>query len=136
MTQLRRSASHLPSAIGAVASMECAISLTTGRRKLRGAFGQPIIEFQNAAFKLAERKAEAMIARVLVAGELDTVTASMAEWVFAETGGDRGRILAASGRLRLHAGMSDFAYVRGCARIWKIGGGANGIMKLLIARSL
>lgn len=80
MQQLRRSASHLPSAIGVVASMECAITLTTGYTKLRSAFDQPIIEFQNAAFKLTERKAEAMIARVLVAGELDTVTASMAKW--------------------------------------------------------
>jgi acyl-CoA dehydrogenase len=51
---------------------------------------QPVhaLHVQNTAFKLAERKTEAMIARVfvdwcverLVAGELDTVTASMAKW--------------------------------------------------------
>ena len=59
--------------------------MTIDYTKERKAFGQPILEFQNTAFKLAERKTEAMIARVfvdwcverLVAGELDTVTASM-----------------------------------------------------------
>ncbi len=56
--------------------------------KERKAFGQPIIDFQNTAFKLAERKTEATIARVfldwcierLIAGDLDAVTASMAKW--------------------------------------------------------
>ena len=75
-------------AIAAVASMERAVSLTVDYTRERKAFGQPIIEFQNTAFKLAERKTEAMIARVfidwcverLIAGELDTVTASMAKW--------------------------------------------------------
>src|SRR6185503_9767164 len=75
-------------AVCAVASMERAVRLTAEYTKERKAFGQPIIDFQNTAFKLAERKTEAMIARVfvdwcverLVAGDLDTVTASMAKW--------------------------------------------------------
>ena len=75
-------------AVGAVASMERAVRLTVDYTKERKAFGQPIIEFQNSAFKLAERKTEAMIARVfvdwcierLIAGDLDAVTASMANW--------------------------------------------------------
>ena len=75
-------------AIGAVAAMERAIRVTTDYTRERKAFGQPIIEFQNTAFTLAERKTEAFIARVfvdycierLVAGDLDAVTASMAKW--------------------------------------------------------
>lgn len=70
----------------------------------------------------------------LVAGELrHRLDGEMA--VFAETDGDRGRILAASRRLGLHTGVSDFADVRGCAHTenmrWN-----HEIMKLLIARSL
>jgi acyl-CoA dehydrogenase len=84
-------------AIGAVASMERAIQLTADYTSERKAFGQPIIELQNTAFKLAERKTEAMIARVfvdwcierLIAGDLDAVTASMAKWWCAEKQVDR-----------------------------------------------
>ncbi|MBV8963097.1 MAG: acyl-CoA dehydrogenase family protein, partial [Hyphomicrobiales bacterium] len=72
---------RLALALAAVASMERAIELTVAYTKERKAFGQPIIDFQNTGFILAERKTEAMIARVfvdwcverLVAGELDTV---------------------------------------------------------------
>ena len=111
-------------AICAVAAMERAIKLTVDYTKERKAFGQPIIDFQNTAFKLAERKTEAMIARVfvdwcverLVAGDLDAVTASMAKWwCTPEAGGNRRRMPAASWRLWLHAGISDLADVRRCA---------------------
>ncbi|MFN5716320.1 MAG: acyl-CoA dehydrogenase family protein, partial [Bradyrhizobium sp.] len=79
---------RLSLAIGAVASMERAVKITADYTKARTAFGKPLIEFQNTAFTLAERKTEAMIARVfvdwcverLIAGDLDTVTASMAKW--------------------------------------------------------
>ena len=131
-------------AIGAVASMERAISLTTDYTKERKAFGQPIIEFQNTAFKLAERKTEAMIARVfvdwcverLVAGELDTVTASMAKWWCSQK-----QVETADECLQLHGGygyMQEYPISRMFvdARIQKICGGTNEIMKLLIARSL
>ncbi|WP_200888722.1 acyl-CoA dehydrogenase family protein, partial [Staphylococcus aureus] len=46
-------------AIGAVAAMERAVELTAAYTKERQAFGKPILEFQNTAFKLAERKTEA-----------------------------------------------------------------------------
>jgi acyl-CoA dehydrogenase len=135
---------RLALAIGAVASMERAISLTTDYTKERKAFGQPIIEFQNTAFKLAERKTEAMIARVfvdwcverLVAGELDTVTASMAKWWCSQK-----QVETADECLQLHGGygyMQEYPISRMFvdARIQKIYGGTNEIMKLLIARSL
>jgi len=135
---------RLALAIGAVASMERAIRLTTDYTKERKAFGQPIIEFQNTGFKLAERKTEAMIARVfvdwcierLIAGELDTVTASMAKWWCSQK-----QVETADECLQLHGGygyMQEYPISRMFvdARIQKIYGGTNEIMKLLIARSL
>lgn len=131
-------------AVGAVASMERAVKLTVDYTKERKAFGQPIIEFQNTAFKLAERKTEAMIARVfvdwcierLVAGDLDAVTASMAKWWCTQK-----QVETADECLQLHGGygyMQEYPISRMFvdARIQKIYGGTNEVMKLLIARSL
>jgi acyl-CoA dehydrogenase len=131
-------------AVGAVASMERAVKLTVDYTKERKAFGQPIIEFQNTAFKLAERKTEAMIARVfvdwcierLMAGDLDAVTASMAKWWCTQK-----QVETADECLQLHGGygyMQEYPISRMFvdARIQKIYGGTNEVMKLLIARSL
>jgi acyl-CoA dehydrogenase len=135
---------RLSLAVGAVASMERAVRLTADYTRERNAFGKPILEFQNTAFKLAERKTEAMIARVfvdwcverLVAGELDTVTASMAKWWCSQK-----QVETADECLQLHGGygyMEEYPISRMFvdARIQKIYGGTNEIMKLLIARSL
>jgi acyl-CoA dehydrogenase len=73
-------------ALHAVAMMERALALTIEYAKQRQAFGKKIIEFQNTQFELADCKTEATIAKVFidhcigqhVAGQLDTVTASMA----------------------------------------------------------
>ena len=142
MQQLPRE--RLSLAVGAVAAMEKALRLTVDYTRERKAFGQPIIAFQNSAFKLAERKTEAMIARVfvdwcimqLVAGELDTVTASMAKWWCSQKQNE-----TIDECLQLHGGygyMQEFPIGRMFvdARIQKIYGGTNEIMKLLIARSL
>jgi acyl-CoA dehydrogenase len=131
-------------AVGAVASMERAIRQTLEYTKERKAFGQPIIDFQNTAFKLAERKTEAMIARVfvdwcierLIAGDLDAVTASMAKWWCTEK-----QVETADECLQLHGGygyMQEYPISRMFvdARVQKIYGGTNEVMKLLIARSL
>ncbi len=135
---------RLALALAAVASMERAIALTGAYTKERKAFGQPIIEFQNTGFTLAERKTEAVIARVfidwcverLVAGELDTVTASMAKWWCSQK-----QVETADECLQLHGGygyMQEYPISRIFvdARIQKIYGGTNEIMKMLIARSL
>ena len=135
---------RLSLAIGAVASMERAINVTADYTKERTAFGKPLIEFQNTAFKLAERKTEAVIARVfvdwcverLVAGDLDTVTASMAKWWCSQK-----QVETADECLQLHGGygyMQEYPISRMFidARIQKIYGGTNEIMKVLIARSL
>jgi acyl-CoA dehydrogenase len=131
-------------AIGAVASMERAVRLTAEYTKQRQAFGKPIIEFQNTAFHLAERQNEAMLARVfvdwcierLLAGDLDAVTASMAKWWCSQK-----QVETADECLQLHGGygyMQEYPISRMFvdARIQKIYGGTNEVMKLLIARSL
>ena len=131
-------------AVCAVAAMERAVRLTVDYTKERKAFGKPIIDFQNTAFKLAERKTEATIARVfvdwcverLIAGDLDAVTASMAKWWCTQK-----QVETADECLQLHGGygyMEEYPISRMFvdSRIQKIYGGANEIMKLLIARSL
>ena len=131
-------------AVGAVASMERAVQVTADYTKERTAFGKPILEFQNTSFTLAERKTEAMIARVfvdwcvqqLVAGDLDAVTASMAKWWCTQK-----QVETVDECLQLHGGygyMEEYAIGRMYvdARIQKIYGGTNEVMKLLIARSL
>lgn len=135
---------RLSLAIGAVASMERAVKITADYTKARTAFGKPLIEFQNTAFTLAERKTEAMIARVfvdwcverLIAGDLDTVTASMAKWWCSQK-----QVETADECLQLHGGygyMQEYPISRMFidSRIQKIYGGTNEIMKVLIARSL
>jgi acyl-CoA dehydrogenase len=131
-------------AVGSVAAMESAIATTIDYVKQRKAFGKALLEFQNTAFKLAERKTEATIARVfidhcierLIAGELDAVTASMAKYWCSDKQAE-----TADECLQLHGGygyMEEFPIARMFvdARIQKIYGGANEIMKVIIARSL
>ncbi len=131
-------------AVGAVAAMESALDVTIDYAKQRQAFGRPIIEFQNTAFTLAERKTEAQIARVFldwcierhVAGELDTVAASMAKYWCSDR-----QVALIDDCLQLHGGygyMNEYPIARMFvdARIQKIYGGTNEIMKMIIARSL
>jgi len=131
-------------AVASVAAMESAIATTIDYVKQRKAFGKPLIEFQNTAFKLAERKTEATIARVfvdhcigrLIAGDLDTVTASMAKYWCSDK-----QFETADECLQLHGGygyMVEYSVSRAFvdARIQRIYGGASEIMKEVIARSL
>ena len=142
MQQLPRE--RLIIAVCAVASMERAVRLTADYARERKAFGKPILDFQNTAFTLAERKTEATIARVfvdwcverLIAGDLDAVTASMAKWWCTQK-----QVETADECLQLHGGygyMQEYPISRMFvdARVQKIYGGANEIMKMLIARSL
>jgi acyl-CoA dehydrogenase len=135
---------RLALAIGAVAATERALGLTVDYVKERSAFGQKLIEFQNTSFTLAERKTEAVIARVFIdwciarhiAGDLDTVTASMAKWWCSQK-----QVETIDDCVQLHGGygyMREFPIARMFvdARVQKIYGGTNEIMKLLIARSL
>jgi acyl-CoA dehydrogenase len=131
-------------AVGAVAATKEALRVTIDYAKQRQAFGKPIIEFQNTAFTLAERKSEAVIARVfvdwcieqLIAGDLDTVTASMAKYWCTDR-----QVETIDDCLQLHGGygyMREYPIARMFvdARIQKIYGGTNEVMKMIIARSL
>ncbi|MDA0687110.1 MAG: acyl-CoA dehydrogenase family protein [Proteobacteria bacterium] len=131
-------------AAGACAAMETALKLTSAYVKERKAFGKRILDFQNTQFKLAECYTEAKIARVFVddcvlkleQGKLDTATASMAKWWTTEK-----QCQIVDTCLQFFGGygyMMEYpiAKMYADARVQKIYGGANEIMKLLIAREI
>jgi alkylation response protein AidB-like acyl-CoA dehydrogenase len=131
-------------ALWAVADTERAVRLTTEYARERRAFGQALIEMQNTRFKLAEAKTIAHVARVfidscvqrLMDGTLDTATASMAKWWTTEM---QCRVIDEC--LQLFGGygyMRDYPIARmyADARVQKIYGGTNEIMKEIIARTL
>jgi len=131
-------------AVAAVAAMEGALAATIGYVKERKAFGKTIAEFQNTKFKLAEMATKTHIARVfvddciakIVAGTLDTVTASMAKYWTTDT---QQEVLDEC--VQLHGGygyMNEYLVCRmfADARVQRIYGGTNEIMKELISRSL
>jgi acyl-CoA dehydrogenase len=135
---------RLSIAIGCVANMERALDLTRAYVKQREAFGKPLLSFQNTQFKLAECEAKARIGRVyvdemmvrLVAGRLDPVDAAVAKYWCSDT---LGEVLDEC--LQLHGGygyMAEYAIARmwADARVTRIFGGTNEIMKLIISRTL
>ncbi len=135
---------RLQVAITAVAQMEAAIGWTSGYCREREAFGKAIIEFQNTRFTLAEALTEVQIARVFIdrcielhiKGELDATAASMAKYWCTDL---QCKVLDAC--LQLHGGygyMWEYPIARAWAdaRVARIYGGSNEIMKELIARQL
>ncbi|TIW65575.1 MAG: acyl-CoA dehydrogenase, partial [Mesorhizobium sp.] len=129
---------------GAIAMIERALALTIDYVKERKAFGKAVIDFQNTQFKLAELKTEATIGRVFyndcvarhIDGGLDPVTASMAKYWLSDL---QGKVVDEC--LQLHGGygyMNEYPIARMYrdARVQRIYGGTNEIMKLLIGRSL
>jgi acyl-CoA dehydrogenase len=135
---------RLSIAVAAVAAIERALRMTVEYVSTRQAFGQSLIGFQNTSFGLAELQTEAVIARIFLdwcigrlnAGNLDTVTASMAKWWCTDK-----QFETIDRCLQLYGGygyMQEFPIARMFAdsRIQKIYGGTNEIMKLVIARSL
>ena len=131
-------------ALGGAAAMEKALEETVAYTSERKAFGKPLLEMQNTRFKLAEVKTVAHIARVFLddcvtkhlRGELDATTASMAKWWVTQMQCD-----TMDECLQLFGGygyMSEYpiSTMYADARVQKIYGGSNEIMKELIARSL
>src|SRR5579862_8166548 len=131
-------------AVVAVAAMEGALAETVKYVKERRAFGKAIAEFQNTRFKLAELATKTRVARVfvddciarIVDGTLDTVTASMAKYWVTDT---QQEVLDEC--VQLHGGygyMNEYMVCRmfADARVQRIYGGTNEIMKELIARAL
>ena len=135
---------RLAIALDSAVRAELAVAATIEYTKQRKAFGQRIIDFQNSQFKLAEMKTQATLARVfadhclerLLKGQLDASTVSMAKYWITET---ENRIIDEG--LQLHGGygyMNEFPIGRMYrdARISRIFGGSNEIMKVIIARTL
>ena len=130
--------------VGAMAAMEGAYRATLDYVRDRQAFGRPIADFQNTRFKLAEVATQIMVGRAfidrcvdqLLTGMLDPATAAMAKLWASET---EGRVI--DELLQLHGGygfMNEFLIARmyADARIARIFGGTNEIMKEVIARAL
>jgi acyl-CoA dehydrogenase len=130
-------------AVQAVAAMEGALEETIRYVKGRRAFGKTILEFQNARFRLAEAATITRVARTfidrciqdVVEGKIDEVTASMAKWWTTDM---QQRVLDEC--VQLHGGygyMTEYLVARlyADARVTRIYGGTNEIMKELIARS-
>ena len=129
---------------GAVGAMEGAIERTITYCKEREAFGGPILQFQNTKFKLAEFKTKTMVARAFLdncieehlRGELTVEKAAMCKYWLTDT---QGEVL--DDCLQLHGGygfMQEYAIAEMWtdARVQRIYGGTNEIMKELIARNL
>ena len=131
-------------AIGGIAAAEAAIEWTVDYTSERHVFGQPIAEFQNTRFALAQLKAEVTIGRTFVddctekltRGELDATTAAMAKlWI------SQLQSRVADECLQLHGGygyMAEFPISRAWtdARVQQIYGGSNEVMKEIIAREM
>ena len=131
-------------AVHSIAMIERALAVTIDYVKERKTFGRPIIDNQAVKFKLAECKTEATVAQIFVnhcieqhlQRKLDAVTASMAKYWITDL---QGKIVDEC--LQLHGGygyMDEYPIARMYkdARVARIFGGANEIMKILIARML
>lgn len=129
---------------GAVGAMQGAVERTIAYCNEREAFGGPIIQFQNTRFKLAEISTKLTVSRAFLddcitehlRGELTVEKAAMAKYWLSDT---QGEVLDEC--LQLHGGygfMQEYAVAEMWtdARVQRIYGGTNEIMKELISRSL
>ncbi len=135
---------RLQIAITAVASAQAAIDWTVAYVKERKVFGQPVASFQNTRFTLAELQTEVQVARVFVdkctelvmLDKLDTATASMAKYWTTDL-----QCKVMDECVQLFGGygyMWEYPITRAYAdaRVQRIYGGTNEIMKEVITRSM
>ncbi len=131
-------------AVGAVAAMEATVEMTVQYTKERTAFGREIFKFQNTKFKLAECATEANVCKAFVdqcverhlRGGLDVSGAAMAKWWSTDR-----LSKVADECLQLFGGygyMTEYPISRAwtAARVQRIFGGTNEIMKEIISRTL
>jgi alkylation response protein AidB-like acyl-CoA dehydrogenase len=131
-------------AVTAVASAQAAIDGTVQYVKERKVFGQPVAAFQNTRYTLAELQTEVQIARVFVDkclelvchDKLDTATASMAKYWTSDL-----QCKVMDECVQLHGGygyMWEYPITRAYAdaRVQRIYGGTNEIMKEVITRAM
>lgn len=135
---------RLQIAITAVAASQAAIDWTVDYVKQRKVFGQPVASYQNTRYTLAELQTEVQVARVfvdkccelIVASQLDTATASMAKYWTTDL-----QCKLMDECLQLHGGygyMWEYPITRAYAdaRVQRIYGGTNEIMKEVITRAM
>ncbi len=142
MQQLPRE--RLLIALGSHAMMKRAIAETLDHVRERQVFGAPLMQMQNTRFKLAECETQAEVARAfiddciakLMQGALDVPTAAMAKWWVSDA-----CCKVVDECLQFFGGygyMNEYPIARLYAdvRVSRIYGGANEVMKEVIARSL
>jgi acyl-CoA dehydrogenase len=130
--------------VGAVAAMQRAVELAVAYAKDRVAFGKPLIAHQNTRMVLAECATRTRASRIFLddciarhrRGELDVPTAAMAKLWLTE-----GQCEVVDRCLQIFGGYGytteyPIAKMYADARVQKIYGGTNEIMKELIARVL
>lgn len=135
---------RLQIAVTAVAASQAAIDWTVQYVKDRRVFGQPVAAFQNTRYKLAELQTQVQVARVFVdkclelilQDRLDTATASMAKYWTSDL-----QCQVMDECVQLHGGygyMWEYPITRAFAdaRVQRIYGGTNEIMKEVITRSM
>ncbi|MCV0441271.1 MAG: acyl-CoA dehydrogenase family protein [Hydrogenophaga sp.] len=135
---------RLQIAIGAVAAAQAAIDWTVAYTKDRKVFGQAVAAFQNTRYKLAELQTEVQVARVFVdkccelvnLDKLDTATASMAKYWCSDL-----QCKVMDECVQLFGGygyMWEYPITRAYAdaRVQRIYGGTNEIMKEVISRGM
>ncbi|CAN7272449.1 acyl-CoA dehydrogenase family protein [Acidovorax sp. LjRoot66] len=135
---------RLQIAITAVAASQAAIDWTVDYVKQRKVFGQPVASYQNTRYTLAELQTEVQVARVfvdkccelIVTSQLDTATASMAKYWTTDL-----QCKVMDECLQLHGGygyMWEYPITRAYAdaRVQRIYGGTNEIMKEVITRAM
>jgi acyl-CoA dehydrogenase len=131
-------------AVTAVASAQAAIDWTVQYVKDRKVFGQAVAAYQNTRYKLAEMQTEVQVARVFVdkclelvcQDRLDTATASMAKYWTTDL-----QCKVMDECVQLFGGygyMWEYPITRGFAdaRVARIYGGTNEIMKEVITRAM
>ena len=131
-------------AVRAAASVETFLQKTVDYTRERKAFGQTVFEFQNTRFKLAEAKAQATMLRVFVDDCIALhlrreLTPERAAMVKLNATVLQNRLLDEF--LQLHGGygfMTEYVVGRAWAdaRVGRIYGGSDEIMKEIIARTL
>lgn len=133
---------RLSIAVAAQGHIEAAVEKTIAYCNEREAFGGTIMQFQNTRFKLAECLTKSKVARAFLdeciaehlKGELTVEKAAMAKYWLTDT---QGEVLDEC--VQLHGGYGfmaeyDVANMWADARVQRIYGGTNEIMKELIAR--
>jgi acyl-CoA dehydrogenase len=135
---------RLQIAIGGIAAAQAAIDWTLQYVKDRMVFGQAVGSYQNTRYTMAELQTEVQVARVFVdkccelimQDKLDTSTASMAKYWCTDL-----QCKVMDECVQLHGGygyMWEYPITRAYAdaRVQRIYGGTNEIMKEVISRSL